>query len=92
VGGSAWLLYYAPSTAYNKAEKAKAERPAAVDEMVAEAFRRLFLKPGADYHRDFVQELTKGGKLALELEKETESSYVFRLYRVEGAAGSWIWA
>jgi hypothetical protein len=31
MGGSAWLLYYAPRTAYEKAEKAKAERPAAVE-------------------------------------------------------------
>jgi hypothetical protein len=45
VGGSAWLLYYSPKRAYLKAEKAKAERPAAVEEMVAEAFRRLFLSP-----------------------------------------------
>jgi len=84
VGGSAWLLYYAPVTAYDKAEKAKAERPAAVEEMVAEGFRRLFLKPGADHHRGFVQELTKVGKLALMLENEAESSYVFRLFRLEG--------
>jgi len=86
VGGSAWLFYYSPKTAYNEAEKAKAEKPAAVEEMVAEAFRRLFLKPGADRHRGFVEELVKGGKLALELEekktKKTES-YVFRLYRVK---------
>jgi len=86
VGGSAWLFYYSPKTAYNEAEKAKAEKPAAVEELVAEAFRRLFLKPGADRHRGFVEELVKGGKLALELEekktKKTES-YVFRLYRVK---------
>ncbi len=83
VGGSAWLLYYAPVTAYQNAEKAKAERPAAVEEMVAEALHRLFLKPGADHHRSFVEELTKGGKLALMLEKETKSSYVFKLLRLE---------
>ena len=54
--------------------------------MVAEALRRLFLKPGANRYRGFVEELVKGGKLALELEekktKKTES-YVFRLYRVK---------
>jgi len=83
VGGSARLLYYAPYTAYLKAEKAKTERPAAVEEMLAEALRRLFLKPGADHHSGFVEELTKGGKLALMFEKETDSSYVFRLYRFE---------
>jgi hypothetical protein len=27
VGGSAWLFYYAPRTAYDETEKAKAERP-----------------------------------------------------------------
>jgi hypothetical protein len=67
------------------------ERPVAVEEMVAEALRRLFLKPGADHHRGFVEELAKGGKLALELEKETKSkkteSYVFKLYRPEEGGG-----
>jgi hypothetical protein len=87
VGGSARLLYYAPKTAYNKAVRAEAERPAAVEEMVAEAFRRLFLKPGADHHSDFVKELEKGGKLALMFEKETESSYVFKLYNVKEGGG-----
>jgi hypothetical protein len=87
VGGSAWLLYYAPWTAYVKAEKTKVVRPVAVEEMAAEALRRLFLKPGADHHRGLVEELTKGGRLALELEekktKEKTESYVFRLYRLE---------
>ena len=83
VGGSTWLLYYTPITAYIKAKKARAGRPAEVEEMIAEVLRRLFLKPGADYHRDFVEELTKGGKLALMLDRKTESSYVFRLYKYE---------
>jgi len=87
VGGSAWLLYYTPSTAYLKTEKAKKERPAAVEEMAAEALRRLFLKPGADCYRGFVEELAKGGKLALMLEKKNKSkkaeSYVFKLFRLE---------
>ncbi len=91
VGGSARLLYYAPGTAYFKGERAKAEKPVAVEEMVAETLRRLFLKPGADRYRGFVEELTKGGKLALELEKETKSkktkSYVFKLYRPEEGGG-----
>ena len=91
VGGSAWLLYYAPKTAYDRAKKAEVERPAAVEEMVAEALRRLFLKPGADRYRGFVEELTKGGKLALELEekktKEKTESYVFRLFRLEEGGG-----
>jgi hypothetical protein len=69
VGGSAWLLYYSPKTAYLKAERAKVERPAAVEEMLAEGLRRLFLKPGADHHSDFVKELEKGGKLALTFER-----------------------
>jgi hypothetical protein len=81
-GGSVWLLYYAPWTAHDKAEKAKVERPVAVEELVAEALRRLFLKPGADRYRGFV-ELLVSGRLALMLEKETKSSYVFKLYRLE---------
>jgi len=87
MGGSARLLYYAPWTAYLKTEKAKKERPAAVEEMAAEALRRLFLKPGADRYRGFVEELAKGGKLALMLEKKNKSkkaeSYVFKLFRLE---------
>jgi DUF971 family protein len=47
----------------------------------------LFLKPGADHHHSFVEELAKGGKLALMLEKGDESSYVFRLYNVEEGGG-----
>jgi hypothetical protein len=90
VGGSAWLLYYAPGTAYFKAEGAKVERPVAVEEMVAEALRRLFLKPGADYHSDFIK-LLGSGKLALELVEEKTGkkteSYVFRLYRLEEGGG-----
>jgi len=90
-GGSAWLLYYTPKTAYDKAKKARAERRVAVEELVAEALRRLFLKPGADHHRGLVEELTKGGKLALELEekktKEKTESYVFKLFRVEEDGG-----
>jgi hypothetical protein len=87
VGGSAWLLYYAPSTAYDYAKKAGVERPAAVEELVAEALRRLFLKPGAGHYHSFVEELVKGGKLALELENKTESSYVFKLYKLEEDGG-----
>jgi hypothetical protein len=84
-GGLAWLFYYSPWTTYFEAERAKVERPAAVEEMVAEALRRLFLKPGADHHSDFIK-LLGSGKLALELEK-AGSSYVFRLYRVEDGGG-----
>jgi hypothetical protein len=89
VGGSVWLLYYAPWTAYEKAERAEVVRPVAVEEMVAEALRRLFLKPGADRHSRFV-ELLGSGRLALMLEKETEEkteSYVFRLFRLEEGGG-----
>ncbi len=82
VGGSAWLLYYTPGTAYHETEKTKAERPTAVGEMVAEALRRLFLKPGADHYRGFV-ELLRNGKLVLIFDRETESSYVFRLYNMK---------
>jgi hypothetical protein len=87
VGGSVWLLYYAPWTAYDRAKKAKVERPAAVEELVAEALRRLFLKPGADRHRGLVEELAKGGELALMLERETKSAYVFRFYTVKEGGG-----
>jgi len=86
VGGSAWHLYYTPSTAYEKAKKAKAERPVTVEELVAEAFRRLFLKPSADHHSRFV-ELLGSGKLTLMFEKETKSSYVFKLFRFEKDGG-----
>ncbi|PLC65613.1 hypothetical protein B7L68_03555 [Thermoproteus sp. CP80] len=82
-GGSAWLLYYAPRTAYDKAERAKAERPAAVEGMIAETLRRLFLKPGADYYRNFVELLGSGG-LALIEEEKTDTSLVFRLLKPEG--------
>ncbi|MFZ8840959.1 MAG: hypothetical protein ACO2PM_18985, partial [Pyrobaculum sp.] len=87
VGGSARLLYYAPWTAYLKAEKAKTERPAAVEEMAAEALRRLFLKPGADHYHSFVEELVKSGKLALMLERETKTTLVFKLFRLEEGGG-----
>jgi hypothetical protein len=90
VSRSAWLFYYTPIAAHSEAEKAKVERPAAVEELVAEALRRLFLKPGADHHSDFIK-LLRSGKLALELEEEKTGrkteSYVFRLYRVEEGGG-----
>jgi hypothetical protein len=88
VGGSAWLLYYAPKTAYNNAKRAKVERPAAVEELGAEALRRLFLKPGADHHSHFIEELTKGGRLALMFDRKTGSAYVFRFYTVK--EGGWL--
>jgi len=80
--GSARLLYYTPVTAYIKAKKAEVGRPVAVEEMVAEAFHRLFLKPGADRYRGFV-ELLGSGRMALMLEDKTKSSYVFKLFRLE---------
>jgi hypothetical protein len=91
VDGSAWLFYYAPWTAYLKAERARVVRSVAVEELVVEGLRRLFLRPGADRYRGFVEELTKGGKLALELVEEKTrrktESYVFRLYRLEEGGG-----
>jgi hypothetical protein len=87
VGGSAWLFYYPPWTAYLKAERAKAEKPVTVEELATEALRRLFLKPGTEYYRGFVEELTKGGKLALMLERETKTSYVFKLYNMKEGGG-----
>ncbi len=87
VGGSARLIYYTPVTAYQNAKKARAEKTAAVEEAIAEALRRLFLKPGADRYSRFVEELAKGGRLALELENKTKSSYVFKLFRLEEGGG-----
>jgi hypothetical protein len=87
VGGSVWLLYYMPYTAYDKAKGAKVERPTAVEELVAEALRRLFLKPGVEHYSRFVEELTKGGRLALKLENKTKSSYVFKLFKLEEGGG-----
>jgi len=91
VGGSAWLLYHTPKTAYLKAERAGVERPVAVEELVAEGLHRLFLKPGVEHHSGFVEELAKGGRLALELveekTKEKTESYVFRLFRFEEGGG-----
>ncbi len=86
VGGSARLLYYTPSTAYFKAERARAEKLVAVEELVAEVLRRLFLKPGAEHHRGFV-ELLGGGRLALMPEGENGSSYVFKLFRLDEDGG-----
>jgi len=53
---------------------------------VAEAFRRLFLKPGADHHHSRFVELLGSGKLALTPE-EAKSAYVFRLFRPEEGGG-----
>jgi hypothetical protein len=58
-----------------------------VEELATEALRRLFLKPGADHYRGFVEELAKSGKLALMLDDKTESSYVFKLCRLEEGGG-----
>lgn len=49
---------------------------------MTETLRRLFLKPGADHNSRLIKELTKVGELALMLERETKSSYVFRLYNM----------
>jgi hypothetical protein len=53
--------------------------------VVAEALRRLFLKPGVDHYRNFVK-LLEGSGLALRLERETKTSYVFRLLKLEKGA------
>jgi len=86
-GGLAWLFYYALYTAYVRAERAGVKRSVTVEEMVAETLRRLFLKPGADHYSRFVEELAKGGRLALMLDRKTESSYVFRLYNMNESDG-----
>jgi Arc/MetJ family transcription regulator len=83
-GGSAWLLYYAPGSAYIKAGRAKAEGAVTVEGMIAEALRRLFLKPGAEYYHDFVRKLLERDRLELELEKRTEKSLVFKVVGLDG--------
>ncbi len=85
--GSARLFYYAPRKAYDKAKKARAERLVAVEEFVAETLYRLFLKPGSDHYNRLIEELTKGGKLVLMFDRETESSYVFKLYGLKEGGG-----
>jgi len=83
-GGSAWLLYYAPGSAYIKAGRAKAEGAVTVEGMIAEALRRLFLRPGAEYYHDFVRKLLERDRLELELEKRTEKSLVFKVVGLDG--------
>jgi hypothetical protein len=61
------------------------ERPAAVEEMVAEALRRLFLKPGADHHR--ASSRSSQRRQAGADAEEAKSSYVFRLFRLEEGGG-----
>jgi len=83
-GGSAWLLYYALGSAYVKAGRAKAEGAVTVEGMIAEALRRLFLKPGAEYYHDFVRKLLERDRLELELEKRTEKFLVFKVIGLDG--------
>jgi hypothetical protein len=76
-GKAPWLLYYTPKTAYREAEKAGREGIATVEEAVVEAFRRLFLKPGAERYSWFVDKVLEAarqrGGLALEPEPREES-------------------
>ncbi len=57
----------------------------AVEEMAAEALRRLLLRPGADHYRNFV-ELLGSGRLVLMPEK-AKSSHTFKLFRLEEGDG-----
>ncbi|MFP3193117.1 MAG: PaRep2b protein [Thermoproteus sp.] len=76
-GGAARLLYYAPNTAYNKAERTKVEGATTVEETIAEALRRLFLKPGAEYYRGFIKKFLERGHLILE--RGAEETPVYRV-------------
>jgi hypothetical protein len=89
-GETPWLLYYTPHTAYYYAEKAGRGGITTVEEAVVEAFRRLFLKPGAERYSRFVDRVLKAarqrGGLALEPEPREESgkTWVFKVAGLEG--------
>ena len=85
-----WLLYYAPKTAYSRAERTGGGGITTIDETMVEAFRRLFLKPGAERYSRFVDRVLEAarqrGGLALEPEprEESEKTWVFKVAGLEG--------
>jgi hypothetical protein len=91
-GGEApWLLYYAPKTAYSRAERTGGRGGiTTVEEAVVEAFRRLFLKPGAERYSRFLDKVLEAarqrGGLALEPEprEESDKTWVFKVTGLEG--------
>jgi hypothetical protein len=89
-GKAPWLLYYAPKTAYSRAERTGGGGIMTVEEAVVEAFRRLFLKPGAERYSRFVDKVLEAarqrGGLALEPEprEESDKTWVFKVAGLEG--------
>jgi hypothetical protein len=90
-GGKApWLLYYAPKTAYSRTERTGGGGITTVEEAVVEAFRRLFLKPGAERYSRFVDKVLEvarqRGGLVLEPEprEESDKTWVFKVTGLEG--------
>ena len=77
-------------TAYRKAEKAGRESIATVEEAVVEAFRRLFLKPGAERYSRFLDKVLEAarqrGGLVLEPEPKEggKKTWVFKVVGPEG--------
>jgi hypothetical protein len=89
-GKTPWLLYYAPKTAYSRAERTGGGGITTVEEAVAEAFRRLFLKPGAERYSRFVDKVLEAarqrGGLVLEPEpkEEGKKTWMFKVAGLEG--------
>ena len=90
-GGKApWLLYYAPKTAYSRTERTGGGGITTVEEAVVEAFRRLFLKPGAERYSRFVDKVLEAarqrGGLVLEPEPEEggKKTWMFKVAGLEG--------
>jgi hypothetical protein len=89
-GKAPWLLYYAPRTAYSRAERTGGGGITTVEEAVVEAFRRLFLKPGAERYSRFVDKVLEAarqrGGLVLEPEprEESDKTWVFKVAGLEG--------
>ncbi len=77
-GKAPWLLYYAPKTAYSRAERTGGGGITTIEEAVVEAFRRLFLKPGAERYSRFVNKVLEAarqrGRLVLEPEPKEEDN------------------
>jgi len=89
-GETPWLLYYAPKTAYSRAERTGGGGITTVEEAVVETFRRLFLKPGAERYSRFVDKVLEAarqrGGLVLEPEpkEEDKKTWMFKVAGLEG--------
>ncbi len=94
-GKAPWLLYYAPGTAYSRAERTGGGDITTIEEAVVEAFRRLFLKPDAERYSRFVDKVLETarqrGGLALEPEPREESDKTWVLkWQVWKALSLWL--